>query len=220
MSYRRVCTVLLFCFVAFSSPIRVNGEIVIDAGTIVGTNVATHAPGTAYSIEHAINQSGLSAGYTSGVTDFSSYFASNPTHAVSGVNTHFLGITNGGYVDFDLGQTYNLSSIAVWNWHNSQGNVGVTDIQVFKSNDDTFSTLSSIGDFDFSVNGSTTAQLRQFSIPTSARFIRLDIANSGFANRPGFGELAFGAVPEPSSFLMFALGFAGLAGRRRSIKGV
>lgn len=52
-----------------------------QAGTIlqaagVGTNLTTHAG----SPNNVINQSGLSTGYTSGLTDFDAYIAGSPAH--------------------------------------------------------------------------------------------------------------------------------------------
>ncbi len=197
-------------------PDRIDAEMVLNPGTVLATNIVTHTPGSSYSIQHAINQNGLSSGYTSGVTDFSSYFASNPTHAESGLDTHFLSqISTTGFVDFDLGQVYALSSIAVWNWQISQGGVGVTNIEVLRSTDAAFTAPVSVGNFGFSINGSALAQLDQFSAPVSTRYVRINLSNTTGTGQIGFGELAFGAVPEPSSFILFSLGMFGLAARRR-----
>src|SRR5262245_6199090 len=64
-----------------------------------------------------INQSGLSAGYTSGVTDFDTYIARKPTHNSSdGRNIWGSDFSNTGNFDFDLGGTYAIGAFALWNY--------------------------------------------------------------------------------------------------------
>src|SRR5262249_11316039 len=62
------------------------------------------------------NQSGLSAGYTSLVTDFAAYLAGNPTHNMAnGANGWFSfnGTVTGNF-DFDLGGSFTIESFALW----------------------------------------------------------------------------------------------------------
>jgi hypothetical protein len=74
----------------------------------MGTFGAGHAP------NGAINQSGLSTGYTSLATDFDTYIASNPTHNT--INNDWISAvgTLTGHFDFDLGGTFLVQSFALW----------------------------------------------------------------------------------------------------------
>jgi hypothetical protein len=83
----------------------------VSAGSIlqaVGITTAMGNSGGAPS--HVIDQSGLSAAYTSGVTDFDIYLASNSTHntnlAINLWRSDF-GVPTGN-VDFDLGGTFTI----------------------------------------------------------------------------------------------------------------
>lgn len=116
-----------------------------DAGLILnpGTILASTIPplNGNYTLSSGLDQSGLSAGYTSGVTDFDSYVASNPSHVHSGLNTHFLsnGVTSGN-IDFDLGDMFAVERVAIWNWSTSQGGVGLRQVEVFTSSDSAFTS--------------------------------------------------------------------------------
>ena len=85
------------------------------------TNMGTF-PGS--SPDNTRNQSGLSTGYTSLVTDFDTYIASNPTHnsnLFANVWVSAIGTLTGNF-DFDLGGTFTIQSFALWNFGNNFNN--------------------------------------------------------------------------------------------------
>ncbi len=79
------------------------------ASTDMGSFNTTTVP------DNTRNQSGLSTGYTSQVTDFDTYIASNPTHqSIVSAYRWFSASTTGNF-DFDLGGTFTIQSFALWN---------------------------------------------------------------------------------------------------------
>ena len=86
-----------------------------SVSTDMGVFSTTSTPAIA-----TVNQSGLSAGsgYTSQVTDFDSYIATSPTHLSSGLGIRWASAdgTTVGNFDFDLGGTFTIESMALWNW--------------------------------------------------------------------------------------------------------
>ena len=173
------------------------------------------------------NQSGLSAGYTSQVTDFDAYIAGNPTHDItigngSTVWASATGTTTGNF-DFALGGTFTVESFALWN---AGGNVGfnVRGFELLASGDASFTNPTSLGSFNANPNtGIPSAVLPEvftFSA-TSAAFVRLRITSNNGDAFTGFGEAAFEvqtsptAVPEPASLALLAAGGLGLLGYAR-----
>ncbi len=174
------------------------------------------------------NQSGLSAGYTSGVTDFDAYVASNPTHASNDFANDWIsagGFPTGNF-DFALGGTFTIQSFALWNIGGNE-DFNLRGFELLASDDASFSTFTSLGTFDANPNtGPDTAVLPEVFpfAPTSAAFVRMRItSNNGSIFSTGFGEAAFEvqssptAIPEPGTLALLASGVlsAGLWGWRR-----
>jgi hypothetical protein len=196
------------------------------------TSASTNMGSSAGSPGNTRNQSGLSAGYTSGVTDFDTYIASNPTHdSVLGNASWFSSInTTTGNFDFALGSTFILQSFALWN---IGGNVGVNvrGFELLADDNAAFSSPTSLGSFTANPNtGPVFAVLPEvFTFaPTSAAFVRMRIiSNNNDAPQTAFGEAAFEvqsptAVPEPGSLTLLVAGGLGLLGyarRRRARAG-
>lgn len=177
----------------------------------------------------AINQSGLTTGYTSPVTDFDSYIASDPTadHTFSfPLWFSGFGFTTGNF-DFNLGGTFTIQSFALWNI--GGGNFfGINEFDLLADDNAAFSSPTLLGSFAADANtGPPSAVLPEvFTFaPTTAAFVRMVInSNHGAPFQTGFGEAAFEiqSIPEPGSIVLLGLG-AGLVSvyrwRRRRTAG-
>jgi hypothetical protein len=156
----------------------------------------------------AINQSGLSAGYTSGVDDFTTYLASTPTH-LSTPGTDWGSSITTGNLDFDLGNTLSVANIALWNFGAFSINA-ITSIQVFASNLSDFSVSDDLGIFAITIpSNPSNAQILNLTT-TDARFIRFNILSNNGGSFSGLGEVAFdiadASVPLPSPIWLMVLG--------------
>jgi hypothetical protein len=156
-----------------------------------------------------INKSGLSATYTSGVTNFAT-FTSTATHNFNspGIATPASASwasgfgTTTGFVTFDMGSLVALDKIAVWNWGGSDP-INLTGFTLFSDDNSSFTSATNLGSFTVNPNGDAFANPAQvFSFAsTTDRYFRMSItANHGHANLTGFGEVAFKqAASTPSS---------------------
>jgi hypothetical protein len=170
-----------------------------------------------FDINRSIDQSGLSVGYTAGVTLFDDYLLNvNLTHSFS-LNTWISTGSAPGSVTFDLGSVRNIDRMAMWG---SGGFFSVANFGLSTSETET-GIFASLGLFlqDFQT-GADAAQVFAFA-PTFARFIRMDITDSYFPNNAsaGIGEVIFrDATPiplPPAAFLLLgALGAVGVMKRR------
>ncbi|WP_054763465.1 hypothetical protein [Methylomonas koyamae] len=97
------------------------------------------------------NQSGLSLGFTSGVTDFAAYIGSNPTH-IGGTPEIGNGWISPAYcpctgtLDFDLGANYSIKQMALWNMAANSG-ANVAEINLYSSKTADFAAPTAIGSF-------------------------------------------------------------------------
>jgi hypothetical protein len=194
------------------------------AGLVLGstaTSALTSVSGT--TISNITNQSGLSATYTSGVTDFDSYVST--TIHNNGINTNFwvFGGTS-GVITFNLGASYTLDALALWPL-NAASSVTVRGFSLYADTDANTSNLGTLlGSFN-AVDASSTptaAQVFNFSA-TDTQYIQLQITSSA-GTGTGLGEVAFrgspAAVPEPLTILGAATAAAfGVAFKRRKSQG-
>ena len=201
-----------------------------SAGAIFSATSATinsGGPGSG-SINNTFDQSGLSIGYTSGVTDFDTYLAGNPLHSTTfpGLEWFSNQDENFASVTYNLGSLRNLDALALWNEEAS----GIGLLSLFGSTDgvnfslivDNLSpTDHAPGGTDYGANVFTFGNV-------SAQYIRFDMNRCpqplSAYNACSIGEVAFReapdtptAVPEPAMIGLFSLGLgaAALARRRR-----
>lgn len=196
-----------------------------SAGFVLQPSAATSQIGTADGSPNATrNQTGLTPGYTSGVTDFATYLAGNPTHNNGGGGYWVSGVGNTtGDFDFALGGSYYVRGFALWG-------LGTTDAANIKTFDlladdnAAFSSPTALGSFIATPGGTfAAAQPDVFTFTeVLAGYIRVRITGNQDPTFPvvGFGEGAFDAsltptaVPEPSSAALLGVAAAGLGIRR------
>jgi hypothetical protein len=170
------------------------------------------------------NQSGLSAAYTSGVTDFESYVA-NTTHD-STWTTNLWVQPEGGTLIFNLGGAFDISGLALWNRGQAVSQQGIKDFALYSCADAACASQQLIGTFvalnDLGTDTSVVAQTFKFS-EVNTTFMKLDVLsnyNAAF-NFASLGEVVFReaaegtAVPEPASAALMLCALGALAGVRR-----
>ena len=210
MTKRHFFSIALTLFLSAASAVLCQSPC--HAETIVSpTSYSNNTMGvwSGHTMDLAIDQSGLSSGFTSGVTDLATYLETNPTHLSENDPPNFWvsalsGV--GGSVDFDLGSTQTITKFVLWQ-ANEYPDEQIDGFTIFTSNVSDFSSLTNVGSF----NATFTAENQPppaevFNLTSSSgRYVRLQItSNYGSpGNYVDAGEFAFGvAVPEvtPDSF--------------------
>ncbi len=198
------------------------------AATIVSATSATidvGGPGFG-SINDTFNQAGLSTGYTSGVTDFDTYIASDPIHTLLFAGNEWFSNepSTTAQVTYDLGSAMGIDRLALWNEESS----GIGSLDLLTSIDGI--TFSSLGTFIPVPAGAVvdySAQVFSFGA-TNARYVRFAMsdcpAGAGAFNSCAIGEVAFrsaaiGAIPEPTTWAMMIFGFGAIGGALRNRNG-
>jgi hypothetical protein len=108
----------LVCIAWVANSVR--GQFMLSPIAVQETGLGTFAPDTT-ALTNLINQSGLNVPFVSGSTDFDSYFAPpNSNFSKNRDGTKWVSVVSfdlpfGGTLDFDLGDTYLVSKVAIWN---------------------------------------------------------------------------------------------------------
>lgn len=199
-----VASLALIAFVAMAIDAR--ADVVRSATSVVSAPPVLGA----FSFDRTIDQSGLTIGYVSGVTDFNTYIGLSPTHlGVSDPTPNFAAspTTVPQNIDYDLGATYPVTKMAFWNYpFNTLG--PVTSLDVFTANNAGFAGAFFAGSFlPADDAASDVNQVQVFDLADSnARYVRLRITGQATIEAIGYSEVAFGVVPEP-----FTVGYIAVA---------
>lgn len=149
--FNLICIVAGTFFVGGGSVI---GQFILSPVAVTETGMGTFAPGT--SLTNIINHSGLDAHpFTSGVTSFDTYFTPNDKFSQNGDGTKWQSALSFdvvvGNIDLDLGASYKIDRLAVWN-------VSVKTVKIYVS--ETMAGLGSaspVGPFTLTQNTSPGA---------------------------------------------------------------
>ncbi|BCG62844.1 MAG: hypothetical protein methR_P0507 [Methyloprofundus sp.] len=214
----------------------VSASLTVNAGVVISPSIINGPSAAAGNVNGLINQSGLSSTYISGITDFNSYLATNPTHidVASNISRGYASVTPFPVnLDLDFGLSYTITDAVLWNW-NWATTAGTDQFEVFSSIDATFSTLTSLGTFNMNevASNNTAANHQLFDLTDiSTQYLRVALqSNHGFSGGSsgvGLVEMAFGAeapttsAPTPSAIALLGLGIAGLqiSRKRQAITG-
>ncbi len=204
---------------------NVSRAATIIAADSVTSSISAHGYG--YELGYIIDQSGLSASYTSGVTDFASFVGSTTSTTASyadDTSTLHMNAHLGVDFDFVFGSAFAFTKFALWNDNDHQG---IGDFSLYSSADATFSTLTLLTSdtATYGPNGydnSLTAQSFSFG-PTNTQYLRLSAVPSS-SSILNFGEVAFGgeasAIPIPATIWLFGTALIGLVGLGKRKAGI
>jgi hypothetical protein len=153
--------------------------------------------------ENMVNQSGLDKPFTSGVTDWDTYFTTGDdpfAQAAAGNNwqseTQFT-LPVMGYVDFDFGAEYSIDRLAVWNISMKDIKIHVSDTSIATLQEVASFTLPNHLNFPFSYSH----DLLDLGSAHDVRYLRIEIDSVHLfspSDTFGFaivGEVAASAVP-------------------------
>ncbi len=211
---------LLFLFLFAATPSW--ASYVLSPTDIVHNDAGTYGP--SWPAINMINGSGLEGNpFTSGVTDWDTYFAGDPTHNTGGNHAWFSdGTSLTGNLTFDLDGTWFIDKIALWN----ESWAGVSRFEVWFDDD---ADRSNGNVFAGAWNPASAAALvppysaEIFDLGNSfeASYVHLYLTGTdmGWAQLISIGELAFSAsatpAPAPPAVFLLFSGLLGLASYRR-----
>jgi hypothetical protein len=214
----------------FVALVFLSGINIAYAGIIlqpIGASGSMNNLNVSYTKDALVNQVGLSAGYVSLVDDFDS-IAASLTHNGSLTGAGWLSFANlddpTNSLDFDLGGSFAVEQMALWNYGESNS-IGIQrniiQFRLLADDNAAFSSPDDLGTFIANPEGrptsAVTAEVFSFT-QIMASHIRMDqiLAGPGAKFYVGAGEVAFdvATVPEPSTLAILVLGLIGLASRR------
>lgn len=174
--------------------------------------------------QNLINQSGLAQEFTNGATDLATFFEGDTTAlSPSSTFTGWFADLPTGSISFDLGATYILSDLLLWNDTDYQG-IGEFTLDI-ASNAAFVGAVSSgiftptTGDVDGGNDYTKPIPLQVFNLGTAVtgRYVRVNMASRGGEGPSNLnvGEIAFNEigsvpVPIPTTLALFSLGLTTL----------
>jgi len=162
--------------------------------------------------QNTIDQTGLSVAFTSGITDFSSYIAGEPTHVFNGPGDSWAAPVGNlpGNLDFDLGGYYSVAQTALWT---SKSGFGINNFDIFIASFADFSDAILIGSFSaIETPHPFGLGVQVFDTLAAGRYVRLGVNSNHGQGAIGvnMGEIAFSveAISAPAPFALILIGIA------------
>ena len=218
MSPKHLFQVLL-CMAALGAASHAHAGVVITPESFSVSSPDPSNPTEA--TNNIIDQSGLSANYVSGVTDFDSFVAST-TATFSGQADLGGAGAPPSFFEFDFGEVVDVDAVAIWN---QSGSASLDSFNVETSLLSDFSVSQVFGIFTMSIFGGAfpiAADVFTFN-SDNFRFLRINnLTNAGFSSATRINEVAFrqvSQVPEPgyAGVLAIALPIVCWMMRRRRV---
>lgn len=218
---------MVFAVVLSSTFATTASASVIVSATDATASSTFGGAGSPVDISHTIDQSGLSVGYSSGVTDFDTYISLAPIHTFVAEQFEWFGDirSSTAVLTYDLGSVLNIDRLVLW----GEESAGFGTADIFSSIDGvTFNFLTTINPLDNPLLSNYTAEVFSLNSIISGQFFRLDLSDcpqpDGDVRFQGcsLGEIAFSSVsdvPLPPVMSLFGIGLAmiGFIGRRRKL---
>ena len=185
------------------------GAAVVVAPTGIGASTSDF--GGSFALINQINQSGLSAAYTPGVTDFD-VFVAGTTHNGAGALNSGFSVGPFGRFTYNLGGPVAIDGIGLWETQNSGS---VLSFDLYSDDDSDFTNGATlIGAFVATASGAAISSGQSFGFGTvSAAFVHMAIRTTNGGSQPGLGEVIFrggATVPEPMTLALVSMALAGV----------
>jgi hypothetical protein len=170
-----------------------HGQFMLSPVNVTESGLGTFGPTTG--LTNMINQSGLAASpFVSGVTSFDEYFTPNNKYSQNLDGTKWQSVLSfdqsiTGHLDFDLGASFRIFRLAIWN-------VSVRNLTVLVAESPAaLDTASSAGTFTLANNTSSVslqANLLDLENEVQGRYVRLLIESE----YPYFTDLFYATIGE------------------------